>query len=313
MASFKKNNPLSFLYAIWHILFPLVALAKPILAGPYQSRILETGTTFAAPDPYGPWQMIPSSPTEDLTYIKTTNTGTGKVEVHIASGSSGFRTRILEVGTTFVSEDNGTWQLIDADGDGRPDLVYIKTRNTGTGRVEVHIASASSNYQTRILETGTTFYPEDNGVWQMADFDRDGKLDLIYIKTRNTGTGKVEVHVASGASNFLRRIQDVGTTFYPEDNGVWQMVDFDRDGKLDLAYIKTRNTGTGKVEVHIASGSSTYNTRVQEVGTTFSPEDNGFWELSDFNHDGVLDLVYIKTQNTGTGAVEVHVASGKSR
>ncbi|KAE8147857.1 hypothetical protein BDV25DRAFT_26282 [Aspergillus avenaceus] len=297
--------------SIWRMLVFLAAI-HPVLGAPYQTRILETGTTFVAPDPYGPWQMIPSSSSsEDLAYIKTTNTGTGRVEVHIASGSSQFQTRTLEVGTTFVTEDNGTWQLIDADGDGRPDLVYIKTRSTGTGRVEVHIASAASNYQTRILETGTTFYPEDDGVWQMADFDRDGKLDLIYIKTRNTGTGRVEVHVASGASNYQTRIQEVGTIFYPEDNGVWQMVDYDRDGRLDLAYIKTRSTGTGRVEVHVASGSSTYQTRVQEVGTTFYPEDNGFWELSDFNHDGVLDLVYIKTKNTGTGRVEVHVASGR--
>ncbi|KAH8428037.1 FG-GAP repeat domain-containing protein [Aspergillus melleus] len=289
--------------------YTLLSLPLAIHAAPYQTRILETGTTFVSPDPYGPWQMLPGTP-PNLAYIKTTNTGTGKVEVHIASGSSTYQTRTLEVGSTYVSEDNGTWQLIDTDGDGKPDLVYIKTRNTGTGRVEVHIASGASNYQTRIVATGTTFYPEDNGVWQLADFDRDGKPDLIYIKTRNTGTGRVEVHVASGASNYQTRVQEVGTTFYPEDNGVWQMVDFDRDGKLDLVYIKNRNTGTGKVEVHVASGSSTYQTRVQEVGTTFYPENNGFWELIDFNGNGVLDLVYIKTKETGTGRVEVHVASG---
>jgi hypothetical protein len=40
-------------------------------------------------------------------------------------------------------------------------------------------------------------------------------------------------------------------------------------------------------------------------------ETNGVWSLIDFNKDGVLDLTYIKYQNTGTGKVEVHVASGK--
>ncbi|KAI2894091.1 hypothetical protein CBS63078_8931 [Aspergillus niger] len=146
----------------------------------------------------------------------------------------------------------------------------------------------------------------------MADFDGDGILDLIYIKTRNTGTGRVEVHVTSGASNYQTRVQEVGTTFLPEDNGTWQMADFGGDGILDLIYIKTRNTGAGRVEVHVASGASTYQTRVQEVGSTFFPEDNGFWQMIDFDKDGVLDLAYIKTQNTGTGRIEVHVATGRN-
>ncbi|WP_292387976.1 FG-GAP repeat domain-containing protein, partial [Methanosarcina sp. UBA5] len=90
------------------------------------------------------------------------------------------------------------WTMADYDGDGIPDLIFIKTRNTGTGRVEVHIASGASNYQTRILETGTTFLPGTDGVWAMADYDRDDIPDLVFIKTRNTGTGTVEVHVAGG-------------------------------------------------------------------------------------------------------------------
>ena len=33
----------------------------------------------------------------------------------------------------------------------------------------------------------------------MADYDRDGIPDLIFIKTSNTPNGHVEVHVAAGA------------------------------------------------------------------------------------------------------------------
>jgi hypothetical protein len=110
-----------------------------------------------------------------------------------------YQTRILEVGTTFAPETDGVWLLADYDQDGIPDLVYIKTANTGTGTVEVHIASGASNYQTRILEVGTTFAPETDGVWLLADYDQDGIPDLVYIKTANTGTGTVEVHIASGA------------------------------------------------------------------------------------------------------------------
>ena len=268
----------------------------------------------SAPQTDGTWMMADydKDGIPDLIFIETTNPGSGKVELHAASGKSIYQTFILDTGTTFAPETDGVWLMADYDRDGVPDLVFIKTSNTGTGKVEVHIASGASNYQTRILETGTTFAPETDGTWLMADFDQDGVPDLVFIKTSNTGTGKVEVHIASGASNYQTRILETGTTFAPETDGTWTMADFDRDGVPDLVFIKTSNTGTGKVEVHIASGKSKYQTRILEVGTAFAPETDGVWMMADYDQDGVPDLVFIKTSNTSNGYVEVHVASGAS-
>src|SRR5260221_4284637 len=106
--------------------------------------------------------------------------------------------------------------MADYAWDGFPILIFIKSANTDPATVKVHIASGASNYQTRILETGTTFAPETDGVWLMADYDRDGIPDLVFIKTSNTGTGTVEVHIASGASNYQTRILEIGTTFATE-------------------------------------------------------------------------------------------------
>jgi hypothetical protein len=47
-------------------------------------------------------------------------------------------------------------------------LGFIKTNNTPNGHVEVHIASRASNYQTRTLETATTFANESDGVWSLV-------------------------------------------------------------------------------------------------------------------------------------------------
>ena len=81
-----------------------------------------------------------------------------------------------------------------------PNSPRRSTRNLpATSKVEVHVASGKSKYQTRILETGTTFASETDGTWLMADYDHDGIPDLVFVKTSNTGTGKVEVHVAKGA------------------------------------------------------------------------------------------------------------------
>lgn len=49
-----------------------------------------------------------------------------------------------------------------------------------------------------VVDLGTTFREERNGIWWVSNFSEDGVMDLVSIKMRNTRTGMVEVHVASG-------------------------------------------------------------------------------------------------------------------
>jgi hypothetical protein len=162
--------------------------------------------------------------------------------------------------------------MADYDRDGVPDLVFIKTSNTPSGYVEVHVASAASNYQTRIFESATTFVNEVDGVWRLTDYDKDGIPDLVFIKWANTPANNIEVHVASASSNYQTRIFELGTTFAVENNGSWRFADYDKDGVPDLCYIKIANTPSNYVEVHVASASSNYQTRVFESATTFVNE-----------------------------------------
>ena len=62
--------------------------------------------------------------------------------------------------------------------------------------------------------------------------------DLWFIKTQNTGTGTIEVHQRTAASNFQTGI-DTGTTLSPANasNGILQMVG------SDLWFIQTQNLG----------------------------------------------------------------------
>ena len=173
------------------------------------------------------------------------NTSAGSLEGY------DYTTRIFERVTTFKNEDDGTWLMADYDGCGKPDLVFIKTKNTTNGQVEVHIASGKSEYQDRIFERSTTFESKDadNGTWLMADFDGCGKPDLVFIKTKNTTNGLVEVHVASRKSEYKERILEGITTFASKDNGTWLMPDSDGN----LVFLKTNNTISGYVQVYIAS------------------------------------------------------------
>jgi hypothetical protein len=223
--------------------------------------------------------------------------------------------RGFERATTFASEYNGVWALSNDVASGLPNLVFIKTRNTPSGRVEVHFAPGATEFQTRGLEIATTFANENDGVWGMVNNNPGmGTLpDLYFIKTRNTPSGRVEVHIASGASNYQTRTVETATTFASEYGGVWSLVRNAGGGNPDLVFVKTRNTPNGMVEVHIASGASMYQTRTLEAPTTFASESNGTWGVVANPAGPFPDLYFIKTANTPSGRVEVHTASSASR
>jgi surface antigen len=281
----------------------------------------------ASPGGSGPVAPAPT-PTRALTLIQSADgTGTGQVEVHYDSAASGYQQRGGDWASTFATDggDAGDhWQMADMDGDGRPDLVLIRSANgTGTGHVEVHFDSAASGFRQRVGNWGSTFAtdggdPGDH--WQMADMDGDGRPDLVLIRSAGTGTGHVEVHFDSAASGFRQRVGDWASTFAtdggdPGDH--WQMADMDGDGRPDLVLIRSANgTGTGHVEVHFDSAASGFRQRVGDWGSTFATDggDAGdHWQMADMDGDSRPDLVLIRSgDGTGTGHVEVHFDSAAS-
>ena len=254
---------------------------------------------------------------DNCVFIKTKNTGSGHVEVHVATADTGFQQSGGDWPSWFgvADADNGTWMMADMNGDGRPDLVFIKTKNTGSGHVEVHVATADTGFQQSGGDWPSWFgvADADNGTWMMADMNGDGRPDLVFIKTKNTGSGHVEVHVATADTGFQQSGGDWPSWFgvADADNGTWMMADMNGDGRPDLVFIKTKNTGSGHVEVHVATADTGFQQSGGDWPSWFgvADADNGTWMMADMNGDGRPDLVFIKTKNTGSGHVEVHVAT----
>jgi 5-hydroxyisourate hydrolase-like protein (transthyretin family) len=226
---------------------------------------------------------------------------------------------LLHTGTVFglVEDARGDFTMADVDRDGRQDLVFVKRRSTGTGRVEVHVASAASGFRTIIQHATSPFIADEDsfGDFAMADTDLDGRPDLVFIKRRATGSGRIEVHVASAASGFQTVIQHAATALATgaDNTGDFRMSDIDRDGRADLVFIKRRSTGTGSIEVHVMSAASGYQTFIQHAGSGLSEVEDGLGEfaMADADRDGRPDLVYFKDQTT-PGTVEVHIVSAAS-
>lgn len=217
-----------------------------------------------------------------------------------------------------IEDGHGDFTMADIDRDGRPDMVFIKRRDTGTGTIEVHAFSGASGFQTSILNSGSALSQDEDsfGSFAIADADGDGRPDLIFIKRRATGTGTIEVHIFSAASGFKQAILNSGSGLSETEDtsGDFTMADVDRDGRPDLVFIKRRATGSGTMEIHVASAASGFQQFLLHAAIPLTLAEDGLGEftMADVDRDGRPDLVYVKVQSTGSGTVEIHVLSAAS-
>jgi hypothetical protein len=261
----------------------------------------------------------------DLVFIKTANTPNGEVEVHVAKGSatvgSQFQTSFPTASnTTFLNETDGIWMMANTgntDGDNLSELVFIKT--PATANVEVHVASSASGYTKRIDERVSGFAPvaAGGGTFTMADWDQDGKADLVFIKASSTGSGRPEVHIKSASSHYTASILDADTDiFQPIGPGNFMFLDYDGGGKPDLVYVANTGGTNGDAVAWVATGESNFADSFG-TGTTYpapaSPS-AGFWLMGniDASADGnhVADLALVRKDLGTSGNVEVLFASG---
>ena len=209
----------------------------------------------------------------------------------------------------------------DFDGDGKPDLFCIKKSSTGTGTLEVHILSGASNYQDFLLQTGTALSLSEvqDFTFDVGRYDGDGKPDLFCVKRSNTGTGTLEVHVLSGASNYQDFTLHTGTplTLAQVPNFEFHVGNYDSDTSSDLFCLKRTNTGTVSLEVHVLGGASGFQKYLLETGTPLTAGDVGNFSFTLGNWNRNVpersDLFCLKLANSATGTMEVHMLPNTSR
>lgn len=175
-----------------------------------------------------------------------------------------------------------------------------------------------TNNQTDVYVTGDPLpspTPTKTEQFVTADFNKDGVQDLVYIKMNNTGSGKTEVHVLDGATNYQTFLLHTTTALAETgDEAEFAVVDYNKDGAPDLVYIKKLFTGTGTTELHVLSGATNFQTFLLQTGTALHETgQEAAFAFADSNKDGLFDLWYIKKNNTASGKTEVHLVDGAAK
>lgn len=193
---------------------------------------------------------------------------------------------------------------IDSNLDKLNDLVF---HNGQTGESQIWYMSGINRTSAANLPAGLNI--SDATGWTpvaMADFNKDGKADIIW---HNGSTGATQAWFMNGATR--TGFADFSATLNVTDSTGWRFMgaaDFNRDGKPDLF---ARNLTSGAMQIWLMDGI-TRSAYVDLNGFLNTPDSTG-WQFvgtGDFNQDGQTDIFW---HNRFSGQSQVWYMNGSER
>jgi len=237
----------------------------------------------------------------------------------MAATNTKYQERIVSTPTVFNHpEEDGFWRLVDCNGDGSLDLVFIKFRNAQSGMVEVFYTTGESRFQAspHCFITYFTLAVGNSGTFLMHDMTGNGKADLIFIQPSTYGgTYHLNIDVASAESEYRTIIFSFRSSHYlSSKQHAWSMAE-----NRDLIYVKTSECETNTIEyisltrasdykdIGFASGSG-FSMAAKGAGTfRVAPKRSGIEPRPDAH-----DLYFINSNESITGTVSVLGMSASS-
>ncbi len=246
----------------------------------YADRLLDAATGLASADP-SQWRFFPGrysgGSRPDLIAVHANGTASGRMEVLVLSSASSYRETVVNTVTPLAAFPlDDTFQL-SVGGQSGSDLYVVGLRNTGSGKTEVHVLSASSSYAAWSLHAATaldTGYP--SGSYRFLAAQPSG--DLFLIAHGATGSGRTEVHALTAASSYrsfsVHAATPLGTT--NDASASWSL---SAGSSPNVMFIALTGTGSGKVEVHRLTGASSYGTWTLHAATSLPPVAFPGWQF----------------------------------
>ncbi len=236
---------------------------------------------------------------------------------------------------TLISNGDGTWtpktqdvypdfttvfyscKPMDVNGDGRADLVCVKSVNVGYGAPDNEIYTMISN-------ADGTWTPKPKAVWMGNNYDLDwkagdangdGRMDMV--RTVSIGAAyplyqiRVNTLLSNGDGSWTIQNYDVnsGLTAAGDLLSPMEVGDVNGDGKVDLIWQffagTYNNMGGHWIFVLLSKGDGTWAYGYTPTGASYNGNYYGIqdffakWKPGDVNGDGKTDLVYL-TSNTAT-------------
>ncbi len=263
-----------------------------VIPGSFVSVLLGNGDgTFQTPLQYAP----------GASYVAIADfNGDGKLDLAPAGGESvsvllGFGDGTFVGGTNYPFQSSTLApQMLSADfnGDGKADLMAETAWLAGNGptTLSVYLGNGDGTFQAEI----TTSLAQSDGGMAAADFNGDGKADLVTVfpdcvYVPSCPVGQAVVLIGNGDGTFQPPVEyNVGVR-----PGQVAVGDFNRDGKPDIA---VSNFSSLTVSILINNGDGTFKPHADyQIGLGGG---GPVMALGDFKGNGILDIAVASGVNT---------------
>jgi hypothetical protein len=197
----------------------------------------------------------------------------GSVQVLLGNGNGTLRPAVSYV----VGGGASSMTWADFNLDGRADLAVF---NHNDQSVSILMGKADGTLSTSTVSLPSSLAFSDNGVMVAADFDGDGKVDLLVL---GNNTPSALLH-GNGDGTF--QVKQVTATFSNYEPVFLAAGDFNKDGMMDLAILQS----DGTVSILLNGGAGNFPAESRYMIGTPKSVGSGMFAM-DINDDGNLDLV----------------------
>ncbi|HJT99552.1 MAG TPA: VCBS repeat-containing protein, partial [Rhodanobacteraceae bacterium] len=240
-------------------------------------------------------------------------TGDGSL-IHLWRGDGAGRFARIEPGYgTGYGTGSADVLVADLDGDGNADLVV------GAAGDGLYGPSINSQGQTQFLlgrGDGTFASPPayEKAIPTVADFDRDGKPDLIAFDTNDGGDAGVRVLVGDGQGFFAPGPFSALGFGSVGSKAPFVAADLDADGKIDLVALEHWDTSSARAHTRLGNGDATFHATGPDLEIPFDVQTTGAGlaaqpAVADLDGNGTPDLALVGIAS-GHGALYLLPGNG---
>ena len=223
-----------------------------------------------------------------------------KLIIFFGDGRGGFPSPAEEID---VQPNPFAIETGDLNNDGNPDIVIVNPKPAGSqSEATIMLGDGTGQFATSAMDV-----PDSPTSVQIADFNRDGKQDIVVsgAQPANTSGSFLATYLGDGTGKFtLKQDLDLGTA---SSKGEIAVGDFNEDGILDVAWPKTslQMHGSHGTEILVFFGDGAGNLVAGPVLTV--GEEPHTVVTADLNGDGHLDLT---NSNRSDGTVTCLLGDG---